>query len=138
MRKLTKEDRARIIEMIHLNGNVPSDRIVNTLMNSLEFDPKAAKEQHARRYLGQLLRSARDENGTRTMFMDKNSGNVIDVGTCAQRSMLISVTTNLHANAKGNMKSMRKAAHRIAELDGQLSMFDGSVYELKIDSVRYA
>ena len=124
MRKLSKEAYSYIINTIKENGSMSTDEAVELVRPYYDFDSGAAWERELRRYVGQLMRSQRDSSGVRTMFLDKESSEIVDIDHCTDYGKVSAVVEQLRTHARGNYRSYRKAAKRIKAIAGQIEMFD--------------
>ena len=123
-RKMSKEARAMVLKRIKANGFISTDEIVGFIRPFYEFDHSAAHERELRRYVGQLVRVHRDEQGVRTMFLEKTRSEIIDIDTCKDAVRVELVSDQLKIQSQGIWKSYKKAARRGFELNGQISLFD--------------
>jgi len=126
-RKMNKQARDLVIEKIQENGFASTDEIVDFVRPFYEFDSLASKEREIRRYVGQLVRSQRDEQGTRTMFLEKTKSEIIDIDACQDSARIALVGQQLMLQSKGLWKSIKKAERRKLEINGQVSLFDEDV-----------
>lgn len=125
-RKLSKEAYTYIINKIKENGSMSTDEVIELVRPHYDYDPGAARERELRRYVGQLMRVQRDQNGVRTMFLEKGNSEIIDLERCTDSTKIAAVEVQLKAQVIGSYRSYRKATRRRMELTGQLSIFDES------------
>ena len=123
-RKMSKEARNLVIKRIKEDGFASTDEIICFIRPFYEFDFQAAHERELRRYVGQLARVQRDEQGVRTMFLEKTHSEIIDIDTCKDTARVELVSDQLKIQSQGIWKSYKKAAKRRFELNGQISLFD--------------
>ena len=122
-RRMSKEAYEFVVNTIAQNGSMSTDEAVELVRPFYDFDPKTARERELRRYVGQIVRGLRDDQGTRVMFLEKTNSEIVNIDTCKDEAKVAAVETQLRIQAVGNYKSYRKAAKRRFELSGQTSMF---------------
>jgi hypothetical protein len=121
---MSKEAYEYVVNTLAQNGSMSTQDAIDLVRPHYDFDPAAARERELRRYVGQIIRSLRDNHGTRIAFMEKNSSEIVNIDTCTDAAKVSAIETQLKVLAVGNFKSYRKAAKRRFELIGQMSMFN--------------
>lgn len=123
-RKMSKEAYEYVVNAIRSNGSMSTDEAVDLVRPHYDFDPGAARERELRRYVGQLVRGQRDDQGDRTTFLEKTNSEIVDIDRCKDTEKLAAVAAQLRTQAKGVYRSYRKAAKRVKESAGQVGIFD--------------
>lgn len=126
-RLITKEIKARIYDEIERSGNgeVTVDFVSELLRKVLIYDPKAIEKLWYRDKARRLLAQKRDESGVRIMFATQRTdcGVYINIETCKDLSKVRAVKSQLEDKYAGIAASIAKAKRRVAELEGQTSLF---------------
>lgn len=125
-RRMPKEAYEFVINTIHENGSMSTDSVVELVRAHYEFDHNVAHERELRRYVGQLMSRHRSGDGTRTLFLDRQSSVIVDIETCNSLDNVAAVNEQLRSQAIGIIKSYKKAEKRVKVLEGQISFFDES------------
>ncbi len=123
-RVLSKEAREYIVSELREKGEMTKSEIVEFIRPHCSFDPLALQEQALNREANYIIRSIRDEQGVRTVFILRSEDAVVDVESCRTYSKVAAVEQQLAKKLDGITASHRKAQRRMAELTGQLSLFD--------------
>lgn len=123
-RKMSKEAYEYVIQTVTENGSMSTDDVVDLIRPFYDFDPAAARERELRRYAGRIASYQRDEEGDRTMFLEKNSSEIISIVTCDDVVKVKAIQNQLRSQICGLERSCRKASNRVRILEGQISLFE--------------
>lgn len=95
-RIITKEAREQVKAKIRDSGSASKSEIVKMLRPYCRFDPIRLQEQALNRVAGNLVRSMKDEEGTRTMFLIPGKDRAVNVETRRSLSEIMEVERKLN------------------------------------------
>ena len=72
---------------------------------------------------GRIVRSMRDEMGTRTAFIIQGSDVIVNIECCYSYPKVAAVDDQLTRQIDGLIRSQKKSARRKLELAGQMNLF---------------
>lgn len=127
-RKISKEAYNFIVAEIAGSESMSTDDMVELVRPYYDFDPKSAREREIRRYVGRLVRNLRDADGDRQVFLNSRTAEIVNIDRCRDYEKVSEIAEQLQVQAKGMLKSSRKARKRQLELSGQVSMFDDEAF----------
>ena len=83
----------------------------------------ALQEQAISRVAGRIVRSIRDETGTRTVFLIQGRDTIVDLESCKSYPKIAAVDDQLVRQIDGLTRSRNKSLRRKMELAGQMDLF---------------
>ncbi len=122
IKHLDKRAREVILERMRDIGEMSTEEIMNLVRPHYFFDAQEAKEQGVRRQANQLVRSLRDDTGTRICFAVRKENLYVNLERCTDRKHIDAVEQLLDKQLNGLTASYRKAKRRKEELEGQLAL----------------
>lgn len=122
-RIISKEALEAVKQQLHDQGESTLDDLIELIRPHCTFDPVTLQEQALRRLAGRIVRSMRDEMGTRTAFIIQGKGIVVDIESCSSYPKVAAVDDQLARQIDGLTRSKKKSACRRLELAGQMDLF---------------
>ena len=120
---LDPKAREYIITQLHDNGQMTKEEVMDLIRPHFSFDPVAAEERAIGRYANRLVASVRDEAGVRTCFTVQNKDTIVNIEKSKNLALVKTIENQLSRQIEGIRRSQRRAARRMRELEGQISMF---------------
>lgn len=120
---ISKEALEAVKQRLHDQGEWTRDGLIELIRPHCTFDPVTLQEQALGRLAGRIVRSMRDEMGTRTAFIIQGSNTIVDVETCTSYPKVAAVDDQLTRQIDGLIRSQKKSSRRKLELAGQMDLF---------------
>ena len=120
---ISREALAAIKQQLHEQGEWTRAGLIELIRPYCIFDPAALQEQALGRLAGRIVRSMRDEMGTRTAFIIQGSDVIVNIETCNSYPKVAAVDDQLTRQIDGLIRSQKKSARRKLELAGQMNLF---------------
>lgn len=121
---ISRKARAAVKQQLHDKGEWTKSELIDMIRPHCSFDPVNLQEQALNRIAGSIVRSMRDETGTRTAFLIQGRDTIVDIETCKSYPKVAAVEGQLSRQLDGLSRSQHKALRRKLELSGQISLFE--------------
>lgn len=122
-RIISKEALETVKQQLHDQGEWTRTGLIELIRPHCSFDPVTLQEQALGRLAGRIVRSMRDEAGTRTAFIIQGGDTIVDIETCKSYPKVAAVDDQLSRQIDGLIRSKKKSARRKMELAGQVTLF---------------
>lgn len=120
---ISREALETVKQQLHDLGEMPKADLIELIRPHCSFDPVTLQEQALGRLAGRLIRSMRDEMGTRTAFIIQGSDTIVNIETCKSYPKVAAVDDQLIRQIDGLTRSQKKSSQRKLELAGQMTLF---------------
>lgn len=122
---ISREARKHILDKVFERGETTIDEVVEEIDPLYEFDAQRAREREVANYARRILASAKSSDGVRTVLaVEGEPGQYVNIETCRDPVRMKKVTAQLDRKWKGIGRTRTKARRTLAQLEGQLSLFD--------------
>lgn len=122
-RIISREALEAVKQQLHDLGELPRGDLIELIRPHCTFDPVMLQEQALGRLAGRIVRSMRDEMGTRTAFIIQGHDIIVDIETCKSYPRVAAVDDQLIRQIDGLTRSQKKSSRRKLELAGQMTLF---------------
>lgn len=122
-RIISREALEVIKQRLHDQGECTRADLIEMIRPHCTFDPLLLQEQALGRLAGRIVRSMRDETGTRTAFIIQGRDIIVDIDTCNSYPKVAAVDDQLIRQIDGLTRSQKKSSHRKLKLAGQMDLF---------------
>lgn len=122
-RIISREALEAVKQQLHDCGELPRTELIELIRPHCSFDPVALQEQALGRLAGRIVRSMRDELGTRTAFIIQGTDVIVNIETCKSYPKVSAVDDQLIRQIDGLTRSQKKSSRRRMELSGQMTLF---------------
>lgn len=122
-RIISREALEAVKQQLHDRGEMSRVDLIELIRPHCSFDPVALQEQALGRLAGRIVRSMRDEMGTRTAFIIQGRDVIVDIETCKSYPKVAAVDDQLIRQIDGLTRSQKKSSRRKLELAGQMTLF---------------
>lgn len=123
---ISREAREAIKQQLHNQGEWTKSELIELIRPHCSFDPVNLQEQALNRIAGSIVRSMRDEDGTRTAFLIQGRDTIVDIETCGSYPKVAAVEEQLTRQLDGLTRSRHKALRRKLQLSGQTSLLEAA------------
>ena len=94
-RIISREALEAVKQQLHDLGELPRGDLIERIRPHCTFDPVMLQEQALGRLAGRIVRSMRDEMGTRTAFIIQGHDIIVDIETCKSYPRVAAVDDQL-------------------------------------------
>lgn len=122
-RIISREALEAVKQQLHDFGELSRADLIELIRPHCTFDPVTLQEQALGRLAGRIVRSMRDEIGTRTAFIIQGHDIIVDIETCKSYPKVAAVDDQLSRQIDGLTRSQKKSSHRKLQLAGQMDLF---------------
>lgn len=122
-RIISREALEAVKQQLHDLGELSRGDLIELIRPHCTFDPVTLQEQALGRLAGRIVRSMRDEMGTRTAFIIQGRDIIVDIETCKSYPKVAAVDDQLIRQIDGLTRSQKKSSRRKLELAGQMTLF---------------
>lgn len=122
-RIISREALEAVKRQLHDLGELSRGDLIELIRPHCTFDPVALQEQALGRLAGRIVRSMRDEMGTRTAFIIQGRDIIVNIETCESYPKVAAVDDQLIRQIDGLTRSQKKSSRRKLELAGQMTLF---------------
>jgi len=123
---LQRKAREHIIDVLRSVDEMPVEQVIEIVRPHFIFDAVKAREQSLRRTSLNIVRSLKDDNGTRQWYVNKDENGVsevVNVEKTSDEQALINIMDSLKKKLDGLEASYKKVRKRRREIQGQTSFF---------------
>ena len=122
-RIISREALEAVKQQLHDLGELSRGDLIELIRPHCTFDPVTLQEKELGRLAGRIVRSMRDEMGTRTAFIIQGRDIIVDIETCKSYPKVAAVDDQLIRQIDGLTRSQKKSSRRKLELAGQMTLF---------------
>lgn len=122
-RIISREALEAVKRQLHDLGELSRGDLIELIRPHCTFDPVTLQEQALGRLAGRIVRSMRDEMGTRTAFIIQGRDIIVNIETCESYPKVAAVDDQLIRQIDGLTRSQKKSSRRKLELAGQMTLF---------------
>lgn len=124
-RIFTQEVKNYIYDEVDRRGSITVDEVAGLIKKLGVYDPLAVEEQWYRDKARRLMARRRDAAGERVLYAPRTAkATYINIETCNDPVKVAAVLKQLIEKQEGLSAPIKKARMRVAELDGQTSLYE--------------